>query len=32
MECNNKECPRNDGGKCEHKYIVDKSMICISVR
>lgn len=32
MNCNNKECPRNDGGQCTHKSINDKEMVCLSVK
>lgn len=31
MECNNKQCPRNDESKCTHKSINDKEMVCLSV-
>lgn len=32
MKCNNKECPRCFNGKCDHKSVINKEMICMSVK
>jgi len=32
LKCSNKDCPHSFNNKCDHKTVISKEMICLSIK